>query len=353
MTAAAAQNEKTIQFWDDYYTSSSAAETGDNNTSNNKEWILHPSLAVFETLYEKLPPASSVNSNNYSNNAVRILEVGCGTSTLSRDFWLYCRSKKGRTDISICATDVSQVCIQQNQERDRELLLVGMDEGCLEYKLLNITTPMAIQENDTREEETNESHSASNSDTECPRFLPQSFDMILDEGCLDTFLFRSRSRGEHKDTLIRTVLNNIHSLLKDPSDSCSSGGVYTIQTPRAKFRPVKEYPGFARVDRTRLDETKGILVPTASPEVKQNGELKRENLYLYSCYKGDFSAQQSIAAVSLVTPLIADTDACIKCGITFLDCRKGEDLSGRGVKFWTRMFRGHCRHCQGNTASSA
>ena len=283
MTTAAAQNVKTIQFWDDYYSSSSSssAKAGDQT----KEWILHPSRAILETLYEKLPPPSSSatpnnNNANHSDNddddddddgRIRILEIGCGTSTLSRDFWLYCRTQKGRRDISVCATDVSHVCLHQNQERDRELLqiMTATNEGCLEYKFLNITTPLEMiqPESDHQEDEEadrKESQSTSHLDHNCPNFLPRSFDMILDKGCLDTFLFRSRSRGDQKDALIRTVLDNIHSLLKDPlpddtaqSRSSSSrrrrGGVFLSHDHRGIQRDDAEQTAHARCRQRTLD----------------------------------------------------------------------------------------------------
>ena len=438
----AVQNEKTIQFWDDYYTASSA-DTSNADSHPNKEWILHPSLDIFERLYELLPPPAAIarphaeeapaaiattttNATSPSlpkREPVRILEIGCGTSRLARDFLLFCRHQKGRHDIFMCATDVSLICLAQNRIRDRELLvedtnnndcdditenmdeesgflaakdeernLLRQEKGRLVYDFLNITIPLVkfpvAEEYETLStpmiiDDYNKQHDLT-PPTES-KFAPASFDMILDKGCLDTFLFRTRQRGEHKDKLIRTVLDNIHYLLKDPSNNNPTnaadyhtdknfnesnntgsartrGGVYTIQTPRAKFRPVKEYPGFAKVERMILDDNQGILVPTGAGEIKQNGKLKREKLYLYSCYKGTTQhadvpnittsgmEQQSQHAqdIPVVSPPLEDTDACQKCGLTFLDFRKGEDLKGRGLKFWTRLFRGHGRHCKGN-----
>lgn len=351
--AAKGQKEKTIQFWDDYYTTSSA-EAG-NSDNQNKEWIVEPSLAVLETLYAKLPPPST----STTNQKIHILEIGCGTSSLARDLWLYCRDQKGRRDVCMVATDVSHICIQQNRERDQECmqLLTQENEGCLEYEVFDIVSPiMAINagdDDDETEDETikNQPDDSDNSEIFLPR--QSCYDMILDKGCLDTFLFRSRKRGENKDLLMSAVLNNIHALLRDPPSSTSadeSGGVYTIQTPRGKFRPVQKYPGFAKVERTLLDETKGILVPSASPDVKQNGSLKREKLFLYSCYKGDHQLimqQQKEVPTAAVVPLV-DTDTCPKCGLSFSDFRNGEDVKGQGVKFWTRLYRGHCKHCKGH-----
>jgi len=339
MSAVVEQKQKTIQFWDKYHSRQ------DGNDNPVKEWILQPSVAILETLYNLLPTCGAasaaasaatiyVNSKD-DNGMIRVLEIGCGTSTLARDFWLYCRNAKNRRDISVCATDVSHVCIQQNIQRDQALMEAGeANEGKLTYKVLNITSSPT-------------EHSSQQSPV-----YSCSYDLILDKGCLDTFLFRSRKRGEQKDFLVVSVLRNIHALLREPcSSSQSTGGIYTIQTPRRKFRPVQDFPGFDRVERTMMDDANaGMLVPTSSPEIKQNGVLKREHLYLYCCYKGTVNIQfqrQQHTAVAPHPPLV-DADACAKCGLLFRDLRKGEDVHGRGIKYWTRMFRGHARHCKGN-----
>lgn len=398
------QKEKTIQFWDDYHASCAASNSSETNTKNknhddphpNKEWILQPSLEIFERLYALLPLPSEAAKDSQTTDStvpslpatkrerIQILEIGCGTSRMARDFLLFCRDQKGRDDINIIATDVSQICLAQNRERDRDMLLsssgedaveedeTSQENGYLEYECLNITLPLVPVDEDAMEgasASVTDPKPATNS-----KFPPSSFDMILDKGCLDTFLFRTRQRGDHRQKVARTVLDNICYLLKDPclasstgnstsaSQKCPSemGGVYTIQTPRAKFRPVKEYPGFAKVVRTTLDDNQGILVPTGAGDFKQNGELKREKLYLYSCYKrsdrghnkeqsrDSADPQQQLEMPKAASPLL-DTDDCHKCGITFLDFRKGEALKGRGAKFWERLFRGHCRHCKGTS----
>lgn len=335
------QNEKTIQFWDNFYT--------EQPNKDNKEWILHPSRLIFQYLWDRLPSGSSTCSSSSANSSlINILEIGCGTSTLSRDFYQYCRKRAGSVNgditsctspssqrkIHICATDVSEVCIQLCRERDQEFLPTlsspaAAEEG-ISYRVLNIAEPEDI-----------------------PKDEENAFDMILDKGCLDTFLFRSRQRGPQKDQLPLAVLNNIHRLLKHDS------GVYAIITPRSKFFAVRDYPGFSQVHRMPLDvkSLQGELAKAElvnqqdGPKTKQNGKIKEEVLYLYTCYKGNSSKDVPTTDANNIVvkaDIPADESICPKCSMTFLKYRKGEDMEGRGRKFWVRHWKGHTVHCKGN-----
>ena len=302
---AAPQKDKTIQFWDDLYAA---------DASHEREWILLPTLSILQRIYERLPVRSS------SSVPIRILEIGCGTSILAKLFYQYCQDHDGPT-VYILATDVSQVCIQQLQERDVDLIgRRDSDGGGLEYGVLNVAEPLNFDNT---------------------MVSPASFDLIFDKGCLDTFAFRSRQRGTQKGVLVNTVLNNVRSLLKDQDEDGGGVGAYLIFTPRRKFQPVKEYPGFSKVERTPLGVPKGELM-----ESNGKGNVKVDpELYMHACYKGDLSSSDSQPSRGIP----ADTDVCPKCGVTFFDFRKGEALEGRGGKFWTRHFRGHGRHCKGLT----
>jgi len=364
------QKQETLSYWDEFYAKKSAGGTGDNNNAtttdhdksnpnvknDNTEWIVQPSAYLFEKLYEKLPqppppqqPLTEVandktaeddNGNAQNKNGVRILEIGCGTSTLARSFWLFCRDMKGRHDISICATDVSEICIQHNIERDQQYLgEQGQEGGCLEYCTLNVTEPPTAQEEDN--------HMLVNN----TRMAPNSFDMILDKACLDTFAFRSRQRGDQKDVLVQKVLNNIHSLLKDNS------GVYIIISPRIKFKSVRDYEGFQKVERSILDPN--YVGDSHGKYYCKKSKPGRKNFYMYACYKktsGDNNNNNNDPVVATSSssqpPRLEDSDRCSKCSLSFLEFRKGEDPKGRGMKFWQRLFRGHCRHCKGESTAT-
>lgn len=297
---SAPQKDKTVQFWDDLY-------AGDDN--HEREWILLPTQTIIDRIYERLPRKALI---------IRILEIGCGTSILSRLVYEYCRDRPDGPQVHILATDVSQVCIQQLQERDAALLGRREDGSGLDYQVLNIAEPLNLEQT-----------------TEL--LQPDSFDLILDKGCLDTFAFRSRQRGTQKGTLVCTVLDNLHKLLRLGDNEKDTAGAYLIFSPRRKFQPVKEYPGFAKVERTPLGVPKGELMESNG---KANVKVDPE-LYLHACFKGTMKDPVESSSA------LEDTDTCPKCGISFYDFRKGEAIHGRGVKFWTRLFRGHGRHCKG------
>jgi SAM-dependent methyltransferase len=196
------QNERTLRFWDKFYES--------EDPSTDKEWMLQPSQALLQRLSQCLEKKASY----------RILEIGCGTSSLGRELGKYMRTNppagEDQPSVYVLATDVSEVCIRLNQERDAGLLDQG-ENTSLEYKVLNIV----------------ESHPE----------LEGKFDLILDKCCLDTLLFRTRQRGGE---LIRSVVDNIQSWL-------SEDGVYVILSPRSKFKMVRDYAGFSSVNRFELN----------------------------------------------------------------------------------------------------
>lgn len=310
---AAPQKDKTIQFWEDFH------------SNQEKEWILLPTQHIIEKVYDRLPVATTG-----SNSPIRILEIGCGTSTLSRLFYEYCRDQPNTPPVYVLATDVSQVCIQQLQERDADIVGRKEDGGGLEYGVLNIAESLKF--NDTEQQQQQQQQEASIS--------PSSFDLILDKGCLDTFAFRSRQRGTQKGILVNTVLSNVQSLLKDQNGS-NDYGAYIIFSPRRKFRPVKEYPGF-RVERTPLGVPKGEMMES---NWKANTPNPNPELYMYTCFKD--STEDKNSNKNNNKSSLMGTDVCPKCGVSFFDFRKGEAVDRRGIRFWTREFRGHGKHCKG------
>jgi len=205
------QNERTINFWNDFYESESHAADAAQPT----EWVLHPSEPLLQRIASYLP-----------NNGSQIMEIGCGASSLARELWTYLNEiqHQSSTDCrhTILATDVSEVCIQQLQKRDADFI-DRTDHG-FQYRMLNIAKKHPELEN--------------------------TFDIILDKACLDTFLFRSRQRGGGHPyaQLVKNVLNNIQSWLINK-------GVYLILTPRRKLKSVRDFVGFQSIERHVLDLT--------------------------------------------------------------------------------------------------
>lgn len=278
------QNQKTIQFWDDFY---------ESEESEIKEWILEPNEYLLQHLAREI---DKENSN-------MVLEIGCGTSTLSRE--LYKLMSSERQSICFVATDVSSIGIQQCQRRDKELLSQN-----LKYNVMNIT-------------EKNQS-------------LKGKVDVVLDKGCLDTFLFRSKNTGRGYGSLVRAVLDNVHHMLNP------SGGKYLILSPRTKLKAIRDYVGFSSVVRRQLG-------PGFQPAgLQENHKKANESLFLYICQVNpDYNVDKCDDAFGLLREKPIDSDPCPKCKINFYKFRLGEALEGRGASYWYRLWKGHKQHCKG------
>lgn len=250
--------------------------------SSSIEWILEPSTNLFDFIID-----NCIQTQQHDNdNVYRILEIGCGNSNFAIEMFNYMKKlQKGQQQemnqeelslpevneeqgsvvnestiqqnrrkipktIQFWATDVSYVCIEQNQLRDSDVVNVGsmnqqqstsetfhIDESnhsisFFQYNVLDVT----------------QDHS----------HLNNQFDLILDKGCFDTFLFRSKNRGgkgagaEYAD-LIEIVLDNIQSWLKcgdhrisiDPflhDDSTSDNNINTKVTTSSSNVNVSSTP---------------------------------------------------------------------------------------------------------------
>lgn len=293
------QNERTLEFWDTYHKENEA-----------KEWILQPSTDLLEVLRTHC----NFQRNEDSPSSNLLLEIGCGTSTLARDFWkhLIHKSQEDQRNFFMIATDVSPACIQSNMDRDA-LLLEPTDGHTLEYRMLNVINPS------TKEEEES-----------------LSCNVILDKGCLDTFLFRSRNRGGSNTSygsILQSLLDNVWKWMKDD-------GVYLLVSPRAKVKAVRDYSGFRSVERHPLPTiSRGDLV----------GKKNDTPGYVYVCRKNtDYVIGKSPAFAGVLDKkeVPSDMAQCPKCGITFVDLRMGEAVDGRGATYWSRQWKGHCLHCK-------
>jgi SAM-dependent methyltransferase len=348
------QKDKTLQFWDDFYRSeqskveSDAVTITDDTDRCIKEWIVQPSDELFRLilgdLFTRCQDNSACDTAEYDDSrkrCYRVLEIGCGTSLLSDSlckYWDHHVTEKTK-ELYVVATDVSPVCIEQQialQKQQKQLLQreeskyecitdERLSRTQLEYKVLNIT--------ESRPE------------------LASQFDMILDKGCLDTCLFRSKNT----ESWIDIVLHNIHSWLKSPD------GLYTIITPRSKIKHVRDYVGF-HVTRRILNESQfgaGELEPrsgsTATNHAKDSisntvEAVKESCQYMYSCRRVLVSIDVQSKHGTMSDALMQQK--CSTCGVTYdsFCTTKGSKVCSSDTKYWNRRWQGHLQHCKISTA---
>ena len=292
------QKEKTVQFWDNYHSG-----------NDSEEWISKPGEELLEMLFDQIDISSKGNNDDKKfqsqKECLSILEIGCGTSTLVRDLKVYIEQRNPMIDVIACGTDVSKVCIDINRKRDcNQLTLAIADEddknsadketfshSSLSYKVLNVlATPTSTLTG-------NPSH--------------QNWDLIIDKGCLDTLLFRSRKRGAQNKAYpesLRVLLDNIHgwqgkssiaeSAAVDDGKQCAAHlaqvdktnrhdderptnkqnqllnerpSIYLVITPRRKLKAVRDYAGFSSVRRYNLPENCRSTLERKNHNGKKNG----------------------------------------------------------------------------------
>lgn len=315
------QRQGTLQFWDDYHSNHS-----------EQEWISKPYDVVLEMIFDRFQQQQEQSRHHGGHDVdatatINILEIGCGTSELVKNvkdffdaqFQNILEGPDRYREIYACGTDVSPICIEHLKKRDRDVL--AKYDGLLQYQVLNVV------------------------DGKPPLSSQKQFDLILDKGCLDTFLFRTRQRGPSADynELIRQVLDNLHSWMKQHDFS-----QYMLLSPRAKLKAVRDYQGFSSVERLALPESaRSTLEGTKTSDDHQHSPTG----YLYVCNRNnDYTPGTSEPFVkqrSGISGIPNDDTKCLNCGTTFLLLRKGESVDGRGATFWTRHWNGHCRHCKG------
>lgn len=276
------QRDKTISFWNEYHEQESA-----------KEWILFPSESLLSSIRNELPLIHTPNFNP------RVLEIGCGSSTLARDLYLL---TKGR----FVATDVSQVCIDSNQRRDQSI--IDDCNGNFSYSVLNVLLE----------------------DAQVPL---SKFDMVLDKGCLDTFLFRSRQQVQTE--LVRKLLDNVHRWL-------DQDGKYVVLSPRSKLTQLRDFQGFTKTTRTKLNNSNAVLGDL------DGRSAEKDAVFMYVCVKhAAYVPVSGPAFVNLANTIVGKDDTfCAGCGTSFDDFRKYEDVKGRGQPYWFRKWSSHKVHCK-------
>lgn len=295
------QAEKTLKFWDDFH-----------DQVVDKEWILPPSDALLKCIASQFPAKT---------DHIRVLEIGCGTSSLSFelcDFWERVCCEKNFPDgmqaatassiqhLNILATDVSKVCIELQQKRLSDQTL-QRKHTTLQYQVFNITEPQ-------------------------PTFNG-AFDVILDKGCLDTCLFRSKKANQW----VEKVLHNLHSWLSDNGDS-----VYCVVTPRTKLKAVRDFAGFDVVRTVLPAGDYGTATIQARSGVNPQEFIDR--LYLYSCRYRKMTMEPSVGETKDIQQLAGRN--CRKCGLSFEVFCRSTKKKNRTDEHLKRHWMGHQRHCK-------
>ncbi len=317
------QKNKTLRFWDDFY------RQEEESQSKGTEWILKPTQSILRTISNKFELDVHVKNGSEEktektggSRSLALLEIGCGNSKFSLQLWHYLHNifngdgsmneRMREVTVSVVATDVSPICIQQNVERDGEFIKEVssnvLSPGSFCYETLNIL------------EEPDESEKG-------------KYAIILDKGCFDTFLFRSEKTksGQHSP-LVQKLLNNVHALL-------ASGGKYIIFSPRKKMNSLRDFNGFTSVQRTKL-ESKNTIIGALDGKSENN-----EVVYMHICSKNDKYTDGDKSFRNQIK-IPTDDEKCKICGIKFIDFRRGEAMSGKGVAYWGRRWQGHIKHCK-------
>lgn len=434
------QKERTLLFWDEFYIQQQKQKQDDEddhskhdtNKNNNKEWIIQPTCqSLLETIYTHClsrllsslsslldgDESSSINSSTSTKTRVvlqiDILEIGCGNSCFSIILWEYLlRKVRDRLlaffvekrdhqqqynyypppiaiDIHVTATDVSSICIEQNQQRDEQRIQsIGNDLFVAKNNNDTSDQNVMMQKDDTSCAVETSTAAILNGSFQYQTFNildtttitgtaallgNKCYDLILDKGCLDTFLFRSDSTNcDAYPPVLKILLNNIHSLLLSDNnnvDSCRDDnsndnthrktdhhGMYVILTPRKKIKAVRDYQGFSNVKRIDLNCDVSDVGDLDTTKHTNNAAA----VYMYICKKNDSYQigndepfRQHLSSSSLQPSHHEDEEQCEKCNISFYQFRNGEVLSGRGAKYWNRRWVGHRHHCKGSASSSS
>jgi len=283
------QRSKTLVYWDQVHE--------ENHQSSAIEWIADPSSTILEKLASYLP----------SESPLRLLEVGCGTSCLSKSLYQHITIHPCNVD-EFCVTDVSPVCIQHNQTRDAEF--IRHHHPRFRYKIWNILD--------------NIDGSSSKND--------KPFDVILDKGCLDTFLFRSETRIQ--SVLVAKFLRFLHSW-------CTKK--YIVITPRSKLPTLlRDHPGFLSIQKNILTERIGVLVGS------NKGKPKNERAYVHVCIIDPNYTCPSLMVMNYSNDTASNEVVkltCDKCGISSNEFF-GQLNSCLSQAKKIRQWKGHQTHCR-------
>ncbi|KAL7482796.1 hypothetical protein ACHAW6_008455 [Cyclotella cf. meneghiniana] len=365
----AKQNEKTKQYWDSFYCdlsshapllnyseqsscSTGKEEDGDGlheNDVGGLERIVDNSDILLDELLNMFPQTIRASPKNESHaRKLNVLEIGCGVSELSRSLLeklVMNRSQSNETGMSygFVATDVSSVCVDRNRKRDKAFITslvnrssnnannTGSNKSC---SISNCTDSLSYETLDVL--------------TQNPT-VQNHYDIILDKGTLDTFLFRSKRthRGtEAYPPILVPLLNNIHSWLRHDVSA-----KYIFISPRSKIKAVRDYNGFAKVRRVAMD----VAALDGTVLVQRNNTdstSKRKNVFIYECIRNDqyrperdwpFRSQNNSDCAGAVD----DRSMCPHCKQSFRQFRGKVEIRDQGVIVWGRRWNNHLIHCKG------
>lgn len=310
------QNDKTIDFWDTFYrdlgtgVSSIQNQPSDNN---DLEWIASNNPVVLDKIVSFI-----------GKDSMRILEIGCGVSQLSRSLLerMLMQPDDGNSHNSFefVSTDVSLVCLEHNQARDAEYIATLPDGVSLSYAELNVLNQL-------------------------PACEMHKYDAIVDKGTCDTFLFRSKRTQKGTSAhapLMKPLLNNIHRLLRSGCDA-----KYIIISPRSKLRPVRDFNGFASVNRTKMSTE--LLGDAVLAESNADHTHKPAHVFIYECTRNDsYQPDKDVPFADEGLRTINDETICKRCHISFAVFRGNVKIQDQGAVQWTRRFKNHTIHCTGN-----
>jgi len=316
--------------------------------SSELEWIVPNSPPLLDMVLDAFP-SHSANMQGDNGNSIRVLEIGCGVSQLSRSLLEHAINMRERSDprinsfYSFVATDVSSVCLERNLARDADFISAlkatnsSSAGDLLSYEALDVVKEATVTGDLKR--------------------LGGKFDVCLDKGTLDTFLFRSKrtkkGTSPHPPLLI-SLLDNVHRILRH---GCNAK--YIIVSPRSKIKSIRDFRGFSSVRRRLLNSgLVGELFIIESNKKKQSSNLYGKDLvdeskktdshvYLYECTINDYYKPGVDKPFRDAGSLVADDSFCMNCGVTFLEFRGNVDICNQGEVCWARRWRGHCIHCRG------
>lgn len=320
---SAKQNDKTIEFWDAFYeelnasANSDEGQLSDEKNYNDVEWIVSDKPAVLDKILSLFP-------RTQPSSPMRILEIGCGVSQLSKSLLqrMIRQQDAGNSQqhaYEFVSTDVSLVCLEHNRVRDAAYTASLPDASSLSYTELNVVKELPISQ-------------------------LLKYDVVLDKGTCDTFLFRSKRTQKGSTALaplLKLLLNNVHRLLRS---DCKAK--YIIISPRSKLKSVQKFKGFCSVHRSRMStELLGDAVL-----VRGNAEHKKPaHVFIYECTRNDsYHPDTDEPFIDEGLTSINNESICGKCHMTFKAFIGNVNIQDQGAVQWTRRFRNHIIHCTGN-----
>jgi SAM-dependent methyltransferase len=275
---ACRQAERAARFWDEYYTEGeSPPNTSESETVRSKchEWICSP-----DEFLHLLP----LPTNLASEKVYRVLEIGCGDSTLAETIYL-----RNPERIYYLGLDISPQVISSMKKKHQHLCAQGlgdMNESVpgLSFEVANIL------------------------DINSEMCLPNSFNLIIDKGTSDTMQYRAPK--DDCKILLNKLFTKVHDLLLP-------GGAYIIITPKYTVKSLRTTVSWD-VNRVALKNCSEVALDNMS---------NKEVVYAHICTK-NMETEESVASPQ-------EWLTCPQCH------KSRESMQLRGEKW--RIHRKHCK----------